>query len=85
MKWHKVPLQGFAASKRAPPGKSKCAEYGSLPPSRVQHPKQGIGTTRPGTLLRNAVPTRGGPPDTTRPGSVEADTVAHCDDSPEGD
>jgi hypothetical protein len=31
------------------------------------------------------VPTRGGPPDTTRPGSVEADTVAHCDDSTEGD
>ena len=31
------------------------------------------------------MPTRGGPPDTTRPGSVEADTVAHCDDSTEGD
>jgi hypothetical protein len=56
-----------------------------LRPSRVQHPKKGIGATRPGTLLRHAVPTRGGPPDTTRPGSVEADTVAHCDDSTEGD
>jgi hypothetical protein len=54
-------------------------------PARVQHPKKGIGATRPGTLLRHAVPTRGGPPDTTRPGSVEADTVAHCDDSTEGD
>jgi len=53
--------------------------------SRVQHPKKGIGATRPGTLLRHEVPTRGGPPDTTRPGSVEADTVAHCDDSTEGD
>ena len=31
------------------------------------------------------MPTRSGPPDTTRPGSVEADTVAHCDDSTEGD
>jgi hypothetical protein len=31
------------------------------------------------------VPTRGGPPDTKRVGSVEADTVAHCDDSTEGD
>jgi hypothetical protein len=51
----------------------------------VQHPKKGIGATRPGTLLRHVVPTRGGPPDTTRPGSVEADTVAHCDDSTEGD
>ena len=56
-----------------------------LRPSRVQHPKKGICATRPGTLLRHEVPTRGGPPDTTRPGSVEADTVAHCDDSTEGD
>lgn len=56
-----------------------------LRPVRVQHPKKGLCTTRPGTLLRHEVPTRGGPPDTTRPGSVEADTVAHCDDSTEGD
>jgi hypothetical protein len=53
--------------------------------ARVQHPKKGLSATRPGTLLRHAVPTRSGPPDTTRPGSVEADTVAHCDDSTEGD
>ena len=56
-----------------------------LRPSRVQHPRKGLSATRPGTLLRQQVPTRGGPPDTTRPGSVEADTVAHCDDSTEGD
>ena len=56
-----------------------------LRPARVHHPKKGLSTTRPGTLLRQAVPTRCGPPDTTRPGSVEADTVAHCDDSTEGD
>jgi hypothetical protein len=56
-----------------------------LRPSRVGHPKKGICATRPGTLLRHEVPTRGGPPDTSRPGSVEADTVAHCDDSTEGD
>lgn len=56
-----------------------------LRPSRVQHPKKGLSATRPGTLLRQAVRTRPGPPDTARPGSVEADTVAHCDDSTEGD
>jgi hypothetical protein len=56
-----------------------------LRPSRLQHPKKGLSTTRPGTLLRHAVPTRSGPPDTSRIGSVEADTVAHCDDSTEGD
>lgn len=53
--------------------------------SRVQHPKKGLSATRPGTILRHAVPTRSGPPNTSRPGSVEADTVAHCDDSTEGD
>lgn len=52
---------------------------------RIQHPKKGLSATRPGTLLRHAVRTRSGPPDTSRPGSVEADTVAHCDDSTEGD
>ena len=56
-----------------------------LRPVRVHHPKQGLSATRPGTLLRHAVPTRHGPPDTTRPGSMEADTVAHCGDSTEGD
>jgi hypothetical protein len=56
-----------------------------LSPSRVKHPKKGLCTTRPGTILRHEVPTRGGPPDTSKPGSVEADTVAHCDDSTEGD
>jgi hypothetical protein len=56
-----------------------------LRPSRLQHPKKGLSATRPGTLLRHAVPTRHGPPDTSRLGSVEADTVAHCDDSTEGD
>jgi hypothetical protein len=56
-----------------------------LRPSRLQHPKKGLSSTRPGTILRRAVPTRSGPPDTFRPGSVEADTVAHCDDSTEGD
>ncbi len=56
-----------------------------LRPARVQHPKKGLAATRPGTLPRPAGPTRSGPPDTTRPGSVEADTVAHCNDSTEGD
>ena len=56
-----------------------------LSTSRVKHPKKGLCATRPGTILRREVPTRGGPPDTGRPGSVEADTVAHCDDSTEGD
>ena len=51
---------------------------------RVRHPRKGLSATRPGTLLRRQVPTRGGPPDTTRPGSVEADTVAHCGETTAG-
>jgi len=56
-----------------------------LRPARVRHPRKGLCATQPGTLLRRQVPTRGGPPDTSKPGSVEADTVAHCDDSTAGD
>lgn len=56
-----------------------------LKPVRVRYPRKGLGTTRPGTLLRGQVPTRGGPPDTSNPGWVEADTVAHCGDTTAGD
>jgi transposase InsO family protein len=56
-----------------------------LRPSRMQHPRKGLGATQPGTLLRHQVPVRGGPPDTSKPGSVESDTVAHCGDTTAGD
>jgi hypothetical protein len=52
---------------------------------RVRYPRKGLSATRPGTLLRGQVPTRGGPPDTGQPGWVEADTVAHCGDTTAGD
>jgi hypothetical protein len=53
--------------------------------ARGRHPRKGLSTTRPGTLLRRQVPTRSDPPDTGKPGSVEADTVAHCGDTTAGD
>jgi hypothetical protein len=56
-----------------------------LQPSRMRHLRKGLGATQPGTLLRRQVPTRGGPPDTSKPGSVESDTVAHCGDTTAGD
>ena len=56
-----------------------------LRPARVGQGRKGLGTTRPGTLLRHQVPTRGGPADTSRPGAVAVDTVAHCDDTTAGD
>src|SRR5215212_4129649 len=56
-----------------------------LRPARVGQPRKGLGATRPGTLLRHQVPTRGGPADTSRPGAVAVDTVAHGDDTTAGD
>lgn len=55
-----------------------------LRPARVGQSKKGLSATRPGTLLRHQVPTRGGPADTSKPGAVAVDTVAHCDDTTAG-
>ena len=55
-----------------------------LRPARLGQPKKGLSATRPGTLLRHQVPTRGGPADTSKPGTVAVDTVAHCDDTTAG-
>ena len=55
-----------------------------LRPVRVRHPRRSLSSTKPGTLLRQRIPTRGGPPDTTAPGHIEADSVAHCGDTTAG-
>lgn len=47
--------------------------------------RHGLGTTKPGTLLKTAIPVRTFSEwDDNRPGFVEADLVAHCGDSTEG-
>ena len=56
-----------------------------LRPIRARQLRRGLRATRPGTLLRHQVPTRGGPADTRQPGTVAVDTVAHCDDTTSGD
>ena len=55
-----------------------------LKAARVTHPK-GVGGTKPGTLLKQQIPIRCEHWDTTQPGFVEADTVAHCGNSLAGD
>jgi hypothetical protein len=55
-----------------------------LKPVRVVHPK-GLSGTKPGTLLKQQIPIRCEHWDVTRPGFVEADTVAHCGNSLAGD
>ena len=56
-----------------------------LQPLRVRYPGKGLGGTKPGTLLQHHIPIRTGNWDITRPGFIEADTVAHCGNSLAGD
>jgi hypothetical protein len=55
-----------------------------LSPVRIQYRKRGRSTTKPGTLLRKQIPIKTNQWDESRPGFLEADTVAHCGDSTQG-
>jgi len=56
-----------------------------LHPYRLVHVRRGLSTTKPGTLLRNAIPVRTFTEwDDKRPGFFEGDLVAHCGESTEG-
>lgn len=52
--------------------------------TRTKYRRRGRATTKPGTLLRKQIPIKTEQWDETRPGFLEADTVAHCGDSVEG-
>ena len=55
-----------------------------LKPVRIQYQKRGRSTTKPGTLLKKQIPIQTTQWDESRPGFIEADTVAHCGDSLSG-
>lgn len=55
-----------------------------LRPTRVQYQGRGRTTTKPGTLLRNQIPIQTNQWNESRPGFIEADTVAHCGESLSG-
>lgn len=55
-----------------------------LKPARAKYKKRGRATTKPGTLLRKQIPIKTNQWDETRPGFLEADTVAHCGDTVAG-
>jgi hypothetical protein len=55
-----------------------------LKPIRIQYTKRGKSTTKPGTLLRKQIPIKTNQWDESRPGFLEADTVAHCGESTAG-
>ena len=53
-------------------------------PIRIKYTKRGRSTTKPGTLLRRSIPIKTNQWEETRPGFLEADTVAHCGDTVAG-
>lgn len=55
-----------------------------LKPVRVKYKGCGRSTTKPGTLLRKQIPIKTNQWDESRPGFLEADTVAHCGTSMAG-
>jgi hypothetical protein len=55
-----------------------------LKPIRIHYTKRGKSTTKPGTLLRKQIPIKTNQWDESRPGFLEADTVAHCGESTAG-
>jgi len=52
-----------------------------LNPVRVQYKKRGRATTKPGTLLKRHIPIQTNQWEESRPGFLEADSVAHCGES----
>jgi hypothetical protein len=55
-----------------------------LKPTRVKYKGRGRSTTKPGSLLKKHIPIKTDQWDETRPGFLEADTVAHCGESMAG-
>jgi hypothetical protein len=55
-----------------------------LKPTRIRYTRHGRSTTKPGSLLRHQIPIGTNQWDQTRPGFLEADTVAHCGTSMAG-
>jgi len=56
-----------------------------LGPARFEQPLHGLSTTRPGSLLKKAIPVRTFTPwDEDQPGFLEIDLVAHCGETTEG-
>src|SRR5947207_868684 len=53
--------------------------------ARAEYPGRGRCGTKPGSLLKTQIPIRTGTWDLTRPGYLEADSVAHCGASLAGD
>jgi len=51
---------------------------------RTRYNKRGLATTKPGSIIKKRIPVKTKQWDESRPGFLEADTVAHCGDSVSG-
>jgi hypothetical protein len=56
-----------------------------LRPVRRKHGSRGLSGTQPGPYLKNSIPIKINHADVHEPGYIQADTVAHCGGSTEGD
>jgi hypothetical protein len=57
-----------------------------LKPARARRPQRGLSTTKPGTLLKKAIPVRTFADwEDARPGFLELDLLAHCGESTSGE
>ena len=52
---------------------------------RMRYGKRGLSTTKPGSMIKELVPIKTNQWNETRPGFIEADTVAHCGTNIAGD
>lgn len=56
-----------------------------LKPNKARFGTKGFSGTKPGTLIKNQIPIKTNQWEETKPGYMEADTVAHCGNSLSGD
>ncbi|OPY72887.1 MAG: hypothetical protein A4E64_02768 [Syntrophorhabdus sp. PtaU1.Bin058] len=75
-----LPLETVKALKRISPATIDRL----LRPVRIRYTQSGRFTTKPGTLLRKHIPILTNQWNESRPGYLEADTVAHCGQSTSG-
>jgi uncharacterized protein YueI len=55
-----------------------------MAPSRSKYSKQGLSTTKPGSILKKQIPIKTNQWDEHQPGFLEVDTIAHCGSSVAG-
>ena len=73
---------GLSSGQRRLVGQASAATLDRLlAPARAQYSGRGRCGTKPGGLLKSEIPIRTGTWDLSRPGYLEADSVAHCGES----